>query len=149
MVHFQDLVAAFKTFLLQLFYLQQHQSILNLDSQPLIQVGLNSQDLLDSRLFKLQLIYFPSFQELNQMVLVNFFLLTVVLITFCSPSLIKLPVLVENSFQLQNQLAHLSHDQSRVEHRVVNLLLHKLDHVNLQLHLKGELSLSHLEFMEG
>ena len=130
--------------------MQQHQSILNLDSQPLIQVGLNSQDLLDSRLFKLQLIYFPSFQELNQMVLVNFFLLlNVVLITFCSAYLIKLPVLVENSFQLQNQLAHLSHDQSRVEHRVVNLLLHKLDHVNLQLHLKGELSLSHLEFMEG
>ena len=123
---------------------------MNLDSQPLTQVGLNSQDLLDSRLLKLKLIYFPSFQELNQMVLVNFFiLLTVVLITFCSAYLIKLPVLVENSFQLQNQLAHLSHDQSRVEHRVVNLLLHKLDHVNLQLHLKGELSLSHLEFMEG
>ena len=121
---------------------------MNLDSQPLTQVGLNSQDLLDSRLLKLKLIYFPSFQELNQMVLVNFFiLLTVVLITFCSAYLIKLPVL--NSFQLQNQLAHLSHDQSRLEHCVVVLRLHKLDHVNLQLHLKGELSLSHLEFMEG
>ena len=84
------------------------------------------------------------------MVLVNFFiLLPVVLITFCSAYLIKLPVLAENSFQLQNQLAHLSHDQSRLEHCVVDLQLHKLDHVNLQLHLKGELSLSHLEFMEG
>ena len=58
-------------------------------------------------------------------------------------------MLVENSFQSRNQLAHLSHDPGRMEHRVVNLLLHKLDHVNLQLHLKGELSLSHLEFMEG